>query len=337
MNSQKGSILVIVLAIIAFLSLSVAGCFLWQTRQLVNQAAVSRETANWKTYDTNLGMTLKLPPLWFFHPKQLETGGYTVTISYPIDNPSPQSYDPNGQKANIYIWSQHKHGKEGLEEKAQSYLRPPPNIKNIEPTKIISHIKIDGQNALILGDKGTRGNFVLVDNNDMFYGIRLGLALDTTLEEKTELRTVFDKILATIRFTNETQNWKIYTSKNMSFKYPFHWLADDSKIKDPVGEYLLTFTTKSNYAPETEKRLFNDLYDYLKMPHKIEETFIDGQLALLYLPRAGSEHIFDATFFSNDQRQILSLTLETPKDGSKIEEGQKLFDQILQTFKFTEN
>ncbi len=48
------------------------------------------------------------------------------------------------------------------------------------------------------------------------------------------------------------------------------------------------------------------------------------------LPRAGSEHVNSAIFFSGDSKWIYAITLTTNDiTEENIEAGQRLFDQIL--------
>ena len=83
--------------------------------------------------------------------------------------------------------------------------------------------------------------------------------------------------------------------------------------------------------PESHSRISNE---YINIPYKVKEVVVDGQKAVQPLPRAGGENTFGVFFFSKDSKNIINLELDTPKDGSKLQEGQKIFDQILSTFRF---
>lgn len=140
----------------------------------------------------------------------------------------------------------------------------------------------------------------------------------------------------------ELTGWKVFSHDTISFKYPSSWELMPTQpsgsgfyqeVKDPSGIYSLTFSTEGNYNNQTGKP-FKDLYEYINMPYRVKEVTAGGQEAVQPLPRAGSENIYGVFFFSKDAESILNLTLGTPRDGLKIEEGQKLFDQILSTFKF---
>lgn len=70
------------------------------------------------------------------------------------------------------------------------------------------------------------------------------------------------------------------------------------------------------------------------LPYESPVQIIAGQQAIKVLPRAGSEMDYKVLFFPKDRKNIISIELDTPRDGSKVEEGKLLFDQILSTFKF---
>lgn len=134
-----------------------------------------------------------------------------------------------------------------------------------------------------------------------------------------------------------TANWKTYSNFGIAFKYPSEWLLtkDGSsfiEIKEPNRFYLLTLSKEPNMN-QNSGRPFKDLYEFLKIPY-LKTFLVDGQQAQQTLPRAGSENISGVLFFSKDSESIYGLNLETPRDGSKIDEGKKIFDQILSTFKF---
>ena len=157
-----------------------------------------------------------------------------------------------------------------------------------------------------------------------------------------------DKVLSLFKFIDnidDISTWKSFTVDSISFNYPRSWHSKDIPInlsdldiyteqkEDPNGIYILTFKAEDNLNKETKKP-FTNLYEYLKMSNKIKEVRVDGQVALQSLPRAGSEYIYAVSFFSKDLKKIISFDLTTPIDGSKIQEGRQLFNQILTTFKF---
>ena len=145
--------------------------------------------------------------------------------------------------------------------------------------------------------------------------------------------------------SDETANWKTYTSQDnsYSFKYPTSWKQKSiqifgsrsvQEIEDPQGAYLLSFINQGNYNNNTGKP-FADLYDFEQLPYTIKTVRVNGQEGIQPLPRAGSEHITAVDLFSKDFKRILILELETQsRDEKEILKGQEIFDQILSTFRF---
>lgn len=154
-----------------------------------------------------------------------------------------------------------------------------------------------------------------------------------------------NEIAAIDQSKDETVNWKTYDTGNASFKYPFDWDLDPwkisensfiQKIKDPSGVFVFNFTQQANYNNETAKP-FSDLYEFINMPRNYYKPgmTIDGKEAIQFLPRAGSENINSVAFFSKDLVTVYIFELATQtKNEAKIQEGQKVFSQILSTFKF---
>ncbi|OGG07368.1 hypothetical protein A2872_03540 [Candidatus Gottesmanbacteria bacterium RIFCSPHIGHO2_01_FULL_42_12] len=143
----------------------------------------------------------------------------------------------------------------------------------------------------------------------------------------------------------EVADWKTYSDKNYSFNYPANWivepLAPGGKsvtlaVHDSSSVITFSVRTEGNYDQITGKP-FKDVYDYLKFPYKLNTRIVDGLEAIQALPRAGSENNFGVFLFSKDNSSVITLELDTPRDGSKIVEGEKLFDQILSTFKFLDD
>ena len=134
----------------------------------------------------------------------------------------------------------------------------------------------------------------------------------------------------------------LYKNDNISFKYPSYLIMGQKNMggssysqefKEENGQYTLTFSEKGNYNQISGKP-YATLDEYIGMPYKVKTLVIGGQDARQPLPRAGSENVFSTSLFSKDLKSIYAIDLEVPKDDLKIEQGQKMFDQILSTFKF---
>jgi len=148
-----------------------------------------------------------------------------------------------------------------------------------------------------------------------------------------------------------TTNWKTYQNENVTFNFPSEWVEKPILIRgsgftqefeDPGGNFYLAFLGNGNYNQVTGKP-YASLEDYINFRYKEKvkkPITVDGQEGAEIFPRAGSENINSVEFFSEDSKVIYTLELQTGNtalDTSqvKIEEGRKLFDQILSTFKFT--
>lgn len=136
--------------------------------------------------------------------------------------------------------------------------------------------------------------------------------------------------------TNEVAGRKTYSSNGVSFQYPSTWeVKSQDNIVDPSGLYSLSLANEINYNKETKKP-FENLLEYEGLSSGSVTVIVDGQKAIQVLPRAGSENSNSIDVFSKDFKQIytLILTMNAQEDDSKIKEGQKLFSQILSSFKF---
>lgn len=201
---------------------------------------------------------------------------------------------------------------------------------------------------------------VFVEKNGKYYNIYF---------QDKENEKLFDQILSTFKFLDQTtptltpakkitptptiaiSNWKTYINGNVEFsiKYPPSWKESPSQltgnafsqeIKDQDGFYTFEIYYRVNYNTGTGKP-YNSLQEHANMPYPGKILSIDGVEAMQYLPRAGSENVNSIDFFSKDKRKIYSVALTTGKSTfevsmQQVTEGQKLFDQILSTFKFVD-
>lgn len=149
---------------------------------------------------------------------------------------------------------------------------------------------------------------------------------------------------------DETVDWKTYVItpdsslgyESYQLKLPVGWkqiehssnFQGTETFQGGQNMYQLVIEEKKNFNDQTGKP-FTSLKELIGIPYDITTLVVDGQQAPRPLPRAGSEHIYKVLFFSRDAKLVYSITLETPRDGSKIQEGEALFNQILSTFKYT--
>src|SRR3989338_433825 len=157
----------------------------------------------------------------------------------------------------------------------------------------------------------------------------------TQNQESSNTNTAFPQA----KTQDKTANWKTYSDNTIIFNYPADWnvqpaqiggMSSTVEITDPANIYTFSFREEANYNQETGQP-YKDIYEFLKFPYKLPTVKVSGFDAVQTLPRAGREGDFQITLLNG---AFYILELDTPRDGSKTEEGKKLFDQILSTFKF---
>lgn len=134
-------------------------------------------------------------------------------------------------------------------------------------------------------------------------------------------------------------NWQTYIIDDVTFNFPPGWTVGQSDIpawmsndiyrqdiNDPSGIYTLTFKSQNNLNKITS-RPYTDVYEYLKVTQNIKEITIGGKPAVQFLPTG-------VVFFSPDSKKIITMEINTTKEGLNVEERQQLFEKILSTLKF---
>ncbi len=148
--------------------------------------------------------------------------------------------------------------------------------------------------------------------------------------------------------TTDFLDWKVYTdTKNsLKFHYPNKWVAAaqqltgsgyTQEITSPDGMYRLELIVRGNYNNQTGKP-FPDITSYLNLGSlHVNTIMVDGQEAIQALPRAGSENENNIVFFSKDKATIIeiNLTTMTKFNSDNVDNGKKLFNQILSTVKLS--
>ncbi|GAG38508.1 unnamed protein product, partial [marine sediment metagenome] len=117
-----------------------------------------------------------------------------------------------------------------------------------------------------------------------------------------------------------------------------HGSGFTQEFEDPEGKFAFTFSSTQNYSQVTGEP-YATIDEFINMPYKVKTVIIDGLEGRQPLPRAGSENINSVIFFSKDSEVIYTLDLKTGNTAldtpeTDVEEGQRLFNQILSTFKF---
>lgn len=151
--------------------------------------------------------------------------------------------------------------------------------------------------------------------------------------------------------SNPTTDGKTYTITteptlgltNYTVKVPASWkqiehssnFQDTETFQDTYGQftYQLVIHQEKNFNEQTGKP-YSTLKEVTGFPYDVPTLTVDGQQAAQALPRAGSESDYKVLFFSKNSKLVLSIELDTPRDGSKLKEGETLFKQVLASFKF---
>jgi len=148
---------------------------------------------------------------------------------------------------------------------------------------------------------------------------------------------------------DSTAGWKTYQDEIVSFKYPSSFTQEPILIRgsgytqefsQKKNGYTITFSflTSSNYNNGTGKP-FISIDDYVGLSYQTPTLLAGGLEGRQTLPRAGSENDNQGVFFSKDSKNIYTFDLQVGDYSSKltdvdIKDGQKLFTQILSTFRF---
>lgn len=151
--------------------------------------------------------------------------------------------------------------------------------------------------------------------------------------------------------TDPTANWKTYTITtdsalnldNYQVKLPSTWVQiehsssfqNTETFQDTATNFIyqLIINQDKNLNPQTKKP-YSTLKEFVGLPYDVPSLMVDGQQGAQVQPRAGAETDYKVLFISKDNKATFSIELDTPRDGSKTEEGKVLFNQILSTFKF---
>ncbi len=136
----------------------------------------------------------------------------------------------------------------------------------------------------------------------------------------------------------------IFAGNDYVFKIPKDWTQIE---KSSNFEQMVDFKSNDDIKfavnitknlDETTNKPYKTIDEFINMPYTVKALQVAGQDARQALPRAGSENIYNADFFTKDSKFIFSLSLEFPKDLQEEipSHRQQLFEQILSTFKLTD-
>jgi hypothetical protein len=152
----------------------------------------------------------------------------------------------------------------------------------------------------------------------------------------------------------DISGWKTYKItpdqslgfENYNLSLPASWkqiehssnFQDTETFQDTIPNatnYVLIIKQMSNLNSDTKKP-YTNLREATGLSYDVTQMKVDGQIAARVLPRAGSESDFKVLFFAKDAKILFSIELNTPRDGSKVKDGEILFNQILLSFKFNQ-
>lgn len=154
-------------------------------------------------------------------------------------------------------------------------------------------------------------------------------------------------ILQPTQVSNETANWKTYTNKRISFKYPEDWMEGPPYISTSQTivqfQYQLTTVLTLSQVSTNEKtrKPYTSLDEYVGSSRAgiSKDIVIDGypakRMITSTIPPELSGHTIpyeEVVLFTPDKSAIISLHYE--KDYYNKSSADKVLDQILTTFKF---
>ena len=144
--------------------------------------------------------------------------------------------------------------------------------------------------------------------------------------------------------TNEIVNWKTYTNKKLSFRYPPDWEVSSPEFFGPriVVEFkykqtpLFTLTEVDNYKQDTKKPYIS-LNEFIGSSRidKTKDIMISGNPAKQVIDPGEQGHSLpseEILLFTPDKSSIISLHYS--KDYYDQPDSDKMLDQISATFKF---
>lgn len=320
------------------------------------QSSTPDKIANWKTYtNTAYGFSFKYPPLLDskccglagpLSPRHLES---MITLADPSTTTEGTDKQFSGLALYIDLNPSNITFLDYLDQERASTFLDGYGCSGKKDWQE-ENVLIDNRNGALFKDVCMH-NIIYAPLSDN----RKILIIIGSEVSKNSFSVLFDQILSTFKFTDQNKTdisgWKTYTItpdsslgyESYQIKLPIKWkqIEHSSNFQnmetflDEQNIYKLTVEEQKNYNDQTKKP-FADFRELTGLSYDVMTLMVDGQKAARPLPRAGSEYIYETLFFSKDTKLVYNITLETPKDGSKIQEGEALFNQILSTFKFTQ-
>lgn len=342
MNQKGQAPILIVVAILVLLAIAAGAYYFGKSQTLkiqspspvvtspIPQLIPSDETSNWKIYsDEEFKFQIKYPPNWYTEKQSSSiyisespipdiplTHGLPSAFQMSVDSISSENFSPVWKVQESVITIDKVQGKKFVD------LEPSPALEVLET-------------RIILDNSPYRYTFVFQNKDN-----------------QGTHNPVFDQILSTFKFTNqnqtsETANWK--TCRNIlleiEFKYPPNWYIDGcsgevivisssaiapAPIDGPRGDIDISSGRSSNvqtYDEAVQRGKDSIQPETLKTSSINISTKQGTQISGFLKPSPMGEGFYKDTLFPSKD-VVLGISL--------INESQeKIYDQILSTFRFT--
>lgn len=310
----------------------------------------SDSMTNWKTYTSSLGYTIQYPSTWFAAP---DPGIVRSDIIYDkkdfldirsgtnlVEKNKLQTYDAIAIQQLTFA-----------------------NLDMV-PTSTLQQIiqKMNGQSSKVIEEKNLQINKIqavvrkVEIQKELFIQTYIPYAdgvyvVSSSLQGKQseELENTFDQILSTFKFLDEQtsgpSDWKTYNNNTYQFKFRFPSNLsiggnDEGTLLYKYGQdgqnyYIaITHLDKLNVELDDPIGIKKETGDKI-FEEKIADLVLDGKHASKFKTEVlpGSQTDAASGYFVGikTNKGFLLITI-----NSLTEEDNKIFDQILSTFKFTE-
>jgi hypothetical protein len=323
--------------------------------------ASTDKTVNWKTYkNTEYGIELKYPadllvereiacPKEYSYPNEIVNLFIKSIKDCTPDMPSPLAiYQPNSFS---YPTS---------EDECYVVKEDTIAIDNTEAIRYTTTFNPNNSKACLergLGPPFLKQTDIFLDkdgkNFRIIYGSGDGMIGVDDITEETLI-----KIVSTIKFTDETANWKTYTGDGFTFKYPQDyplqkWILNKDGITFSEGKGRMEFVNKLYTFSQNEcqgggcltgptKKVKINEYDAIKTTSSIgvEGGMVPQSFISYEIKKPNEEKYFfiklwELTSEEEKKIEIVNAERKTPEKSVSIEDT-KILEKILSTFKFTD-
>ncbi len=309
--------------------------------------------SNWKTYrNEKYGFEFKYPSNWVLNDKWQNDPDLITTISAPTTITT--CYEGCGPDIEFYYYlsileaSRHD-GVSSVPKNIDEYV----NNKDTSLTKP-KEVIFAGNKAFEVTRYSYSSYFsIIIQDKNALYEILFG-----NLGAKKDLNNIENQILSTFKFistsTVDTSSWKTYRDEKYGFEfnYPSSWGVDiDSHgMKSKGGQGGIDLY--KDYLPGTYRQpenmtgyckigivLFDENFTKFSKNVLSDNYFVESSTTLVVAGLKGIRIVTDeaateeSVYLPFSATEILSI--EMLCGGDVWDNGEKVLDQILSTFKFT--